>query len=105
MSSEETLQISPEEFAALEARVRAGDKASEFWAQWGPWVEQTIFAPLNDQALAALRKATSDDQRMQAQHMSLAVEKFRAIIAGLINQAKGARAEFDLYPQEGENHE
>lgn len=93
MSSEEFAPIDPKHLEVLEARIRAGERARELWVQWGQWIEQTIFAPLNDEALVTLRNATSEDQRMRAQQMSLAVEKVRGIIEQLINQAEGAKAE------------
>ncbi len=92
---------------ALQARVRAGEKAKDLWEQWGGWIEDTIFAPLNDEALLTLRNATSDGERMQAQQMSLAVDKVRKLITELINQANGAKAELShiATQQEGAENE
>lgn len=82
-----------QEIKALEAQSLHGDRArrirdGEDWK----WLQQFIFGALEDEAIATLRGAKTDEDRVKAQQMFLACEKPRRQLEFLISQGDAAVA-------------
>lgn len=86
-------QVPNQELLVLEKAAFHGERAREVrdgkdWA----WLSEYIFGALTDEAIMTLRNAKTEEDRMKAQQMFLAVEKPKRQLEFLISQGDAARA-------------
>jgi hypothetical protein len=89
----DSLNFPPMELKALENQALHGARAYEVrngkdWA----WLQEFIFGAIFDEAIQVLRNAKTEEDRMKAQQMFLAVEKPKRLIEFLVSQGDAARA-------------
>jgi len=89
----ENINFPNEEIKALEKQSLHGDRARQVMqGQDWQWLQQFIFGAIFDEAIATLRNAKTEEQRMKAQQMFLACEKPRSQLEFLISQGDAALA-------------
>lgn len=81
------------DFKALENQSLHGEKAKAIkdgqdWA----WIQEFILGAIFDEAIGVLRNAKTEEDRMKAQQMFLAVEKPKRLLEFLVSQGDAARA-------------
>ena len=89
----DNLNFPSTEFKALENQSLHGEraKAVQEGVDWA-WLQQFIFGAIFDEAIQVLRNAKTDEDRMKAQQMFLAVEKPKRLLEFLVSQGDAARA-------------
>ena len=89
----DSLNFPSTEFKALENQSLHGEraKAVQDGADWA-WLQQFIFGAIFDEAIQVLRNAKTEEERMKAQQMFLAVEKPKRLLEFLVSQGDAARA-------------
>ena len=93
MPNHQAVNFSTPEFTALENQSLHGERANQVknGADWA-WLQQYIFGAIFDEAIQVLRNAKTEEERMKAQQMFLAVEKPKRLLEFLISQGDAARA-------------
>jgi hypothetical protein len=87
------VQFPDKDFQLLEKQAFHGERALRVkeGTDW-EWLNQFIFGALFDEAIMVLRNAKTEEERMKAQQMFLAVEKPKRQLDFLISQGDAARA-------------
>jgi hypothetical protein len=89
----DSVQFPSEELKALENQALHGERArrvqdGEDWK----WLQEFVFGAIFDEAIQVLRNAKTEEERMKAQQMFLAVEKPKRLLEFLVSQGDAARA-------------
>lgn len=87
------IEFPDKDFSLLEKHAFHGERAlavrsGEDWQ----WLDQFIFGAIFDEAIMMLRNAKTDEDRLRAQQLFLAIEKPKRQIDFLISQGDAARA-------------
>ena len=94
MDLETKAELSPEEIHSLHARVQAGGKAKDFLAhELSEWFTRIVLASMQDEAIAMMTRARTNEDRLKAQQTLLAAQKPLKMLERLIQQGEDAKTQ------------